>query len=114
MTAADLAACRPEIWKQCGAGDVFPEEKFRALPWLALGGAKQECQSLSPFFRNEKYKIYKKNILYTYVYAYTCDDVCKSFRVFQILSAALLTPCKREPALMAAAALNLTERMGFI
>jgi len=41
ITAADLAACRTEVWHEFGAKQPLLKEKFRALPWNALGGAHQ-------------------------------------------------------------------------
>eukprot|EP00931_Biecheleriopsis_adriatica_P101679 TRINITY_DN7676_c0_g1_i12.p1 TRINITY_DN7676_c0_g1~~TRINITY_DN7676_c0_g1_i12.p1 ORF type:complete len:1419 (+),score=370.51 TRINITY_DN7676_c0_g1_i12:1474-5730(+) len=51
ITASDLAACRPDLWHQLGAEPPRVGEKFRALPWSAVGGAseafKQATQSSS-------------------------------------------------------------------
>lgn len=44
ITAADLAACRPDIWKDSGAAAVTVHEKIRALPWLAFGGPAKAFQ----------------------------------------------------------------------
>ncbi|CAL1144324.1 unnamed protein product, partial [Cladocopium goreaui] len=41
ITAADLAACRPDIWREFGAAALEVDEKVRALPWLALGGPRK-------------------------------------------------------------------------
>jgi len=44
ITAADLAACRPDIWREFGAAALEVDEKVRALPWLALGGPRKAFQ----------------------------------------------------------------------
>ncbi|CAJ1421059.1 unnamed protein product [Effrenium voratum] len=55
ITASDLAACRPELWKSCGARPPELEEKFRALPWLAAGGATQAYHDATSSARSLKW-----------------------------------------------------------
>lgn len=47
ITAQDLAACRPGIWKEFGATAVLAVEKLRALPWAAAGGREQAFEEFS-------------------------------------------------------------------
>eukprot|EP00913_Durusdinium_trenchii_P029253 g27421.t1 len=50
ITAADLAACRPDIWKDSGAAAVTVHEKIRALPWLAFGGPAKDYKDFGRFY----------------------------------------------------------------
>merc|ERR1712216_491132 len=41
ISVADLAACHPREWQAHGWDEASAEEKLRALPWAALGGANE-------------------------------------------------------------------------
>jgi len=47
ITASDLAACRPDIWRDFGAEAITVDEKVPALPWLALGGPRKAFQDVA-------------------------------------------------------------------
>lgn len=45
VSAADLAACHPELWRRCGQSPpLAARQKLRALPWAELGGANKNFE----------------------------------------------------------------------